>query len=92
MILFCQLPVSIANPVTNIKIITTPIATTFLLILFFCGSSDFNSRVSLTGQTSTQFKQVEHSSDITVFTLSTFIKDGQALLQSPQSIQLDAFL
>jgi cytochrome c biogenesis factor len=33
-----------------------------------------------------------HSSDHTVITLSTFIDEGHAFAQSPQSMQLVAFL
>src|SRR5690606_1928725 len=89
--LFCQWPVSIPNPVTAIKITTTPIATAFLLLFFF-EKTGLRSSVSATGQASTQLKHVLHSSEITVFTLSTLIDERHALAQSPQSIQLTGFL
>ena len=56
------------------------------------GIIGFRNNVSATGQASIQFKQDVHSSDTTVFTLSTFINEGQALLHKPQSIQLTGFL
>src|ERR1019366_186727 len=78
--------------VTAMNMDTTPIATHFLLILndFFAGSRVNKSSVSSTGHASTQFMQVVHSSDQTVITLSTFIDEGHAFAQSPQSMQLAA--
>ena len=59
---------------------------------FLFPTADFKSRVFSTGQASTQLIQVEHSSEITVLTLSTFMKEGHALVHKLQSIQDSLFL
>ena len=74
-------------PVTSTKIETTPIATAFGDTV--CRDTvDVRSSVSATGQTSTQLMQVVHSSEMTVLTLSTLIRDGHAIAHLAQSIQL----
>ena len=59
---------------------------------FYLPTTGFNSSVSLTGQTSTQLMHVEHSSEITVLTLSTLINDGHAFAHKLQSMHDSLFL
>ena len=81
------MPVTMPNPTIVKYIKIMPNAILLFGILFF-EKTGFRSRVSLTGQASTQLIHVEHSSDTTLITLSTLINDGQALAHNPQSIQL----
>src|SRR5512146_3316494 len=63
----------------------------FLFIFLLPGRINFKSRVSASGPASTQLRQVLHSSETTVLTLSTFMYEGQAFAHNPQSIQLTGF-
>ena len=85
--LLCHLPVNIPNPVIEIKMRMIPTTISFLLIGFL-EKIFFTSKVFATGHASTQLKHEVHSSERTVNTLSTFIKEGHAFAQSSQSIQL----